>query len=147
MVHGRMLAGNINNWTKFFRQAFGQSKPGGWLEMNEFESKFYLGNDQESVQLNMLVKVFNDASAKFAMRDAGFEDVEDPNLRDLGEIVHRAALESVESYILALGSRILEKKAESIGDIVKTTKNELNNDEYCLYVHAHCICGRRPKYN
>ena len=90
LVHGRMLAGSISDWTKFFRQAFGQLKPGGWIEMNEFEAKFYYRNEngEQSEQLNMLVKIFNKHSSDFgkgfndvllipeAMRNSGFEDVE-----------------------------------------------------------------------
>lgn len=90
LVHGRMLAGSISDWTKFFRQAFGQLKPGGWIEMNEFEAKFYYRNQngEQSEQLNMLAKVFNKHSSDFgkgfndgllipeAMRNAGFEDIE-----------------------------------------------------------------------
>lgn len=90
LVHGRMLAGSISDWTKFFRQAFGQLKPGGWIEMNEFEAKFYYrdANGKQSEQLDMLVKVFNEKSSDFgkgfndvliipeAMRNAGFEAIE-----------------------------------------------------------------------
>jgi SAM-dependent methyltransferase len=90
LVHGRMLAGSIGDWTEFFRRAFGQLKPGGWLEMNEFEAEFYYRNPngQQSDQLNMLVKVFNEKSTAFgkgfndvllipeAMRNAGFEDID-----------------------------------------------------------------------
>lgn len=100
LVHGRMLAGSISNWTKFFRQAFGQLKPGGWIEMNEFEAKFYYHNQkgEQSEQLNMLVKVFNKHSSDIgkgfndvllipeAMRNAGFEDVE-VNIQQVGTLL------------------------------------------------------------
>ena len=90
LVHGRMLAGSISDWTKFFRQAFGQLKPGGWIEMNEFEAKFYYRDENgvQSEQLDMLVKVFNRQSEEFgkgfndvlliqeAMSNAGFENIE-----------------------------------------------------------------------
>ena len=72
---------------------------------------------------------------------------DEPDLKNLGKIVHHAALESIESYILALGSRIMEETAESVGEIVTATKSELNkSDQYRLYAHAHFIWGRRPKY-
>ncbi|EEA24562.1 hypothetical protein EYB25_004313 [Talaromyces marneffei] len=175
LIHGRMLAGSIDDWTKFFRQAFGQLKPGGWIEMNEFEAMFYYRdqNGEQSDQLNMLVKVFNKQSSTAfgkgfndvllipeAMRDAGFEDIdmdiqrvpigtwhEDTHLRDLGKTAHSAAVQSIEPYILALGTRVMMDPAESVLDIVRATRDSLDNPDYHLYAHAHFIWGRRPKYN
>jgi SAM-dependent methyltransferase len=190
LVHGRMLAGSISDWTKFFRQAFGQLKPGGWIEMNEFEAKFYYHNQngEQSEQLNMLVKIFNKHSSDIgkgfndvllipeAMRNAGFGDVEvniqqvgtllslvmgrwltcqvpigtwhkDKPLRKVGDSVHYAAVESIEPYILAIGTRILLDPAESVREIVRATRDSLDSRNYELYAHAHFIWGRRPKYN
>ena len=72
-IHGRMLAGGISDWNKFFRQAFGQLKPGGWLEMNEFEAKFYYHNQdgRKSLQLNCMTDYFNMRSKEFGK---GFND-------------------------------------------------------------------------
>lgn len=37
LIHGRMLAGRIQDWPRFFRQAMQRLRPGGWLELNEFQ--------------------------------------------------------------------------------------------------------------
>ncbi|EED18314.1 conserved hypothetical protein [Talaromyces stipitatus ATCC 10500] len=174
LVHGRMLAGSIHDWTKFFGQAFAQLKPGGWLEMNEIEAKFYYQNenDERCVQLDMLTQVFNRESTNFgkgfndvllmpeAMRNAGFEDItidiqkvpigqwpENYSTKDLGLRVQAAAIEAIEPYILAIGTRVVEDPAWSIREIVRASQMSLHNRNYQLYVQAHFIWGRKPNYS
>lgn len=36
-IHGRALGGVISDWKKFQAEAFKHLKPGGWLEMQDFE--------------------------------------------------------------------------------------------------------------
>lgn len=61
--------------------------------------------------------------------------------------MHYAAVESIEPYILAIGTRVMMDEAESVRDIVRATRDSLDNRDYHIYVHAHFIWGRRPKYN
>lgn len=37
LIHGRMLASCIKDWLRFFEQAMQRLRPGGWLELNEFQ--------------------------------------------------------------------------------------------------------------
>lgn len=88
-IHGRAMCGSIAEWNGLFQQAFDNLRPGGWLEMQEFEMEVY--SDDGTLEraeyipnwLNMVNeastrfgKSFNDASRlKPAMVDAGFADV------------------------------------------------------------------------
>lgn len=37
-IHGRALSGYSNDWSKFYRQAYDNLKPGGWIEMQEYDA-------------------------------------------------------------------------------------------------------------
>lgn len=39
-IHGRNLGGAVGDWVKFHEEAFKNLKPGGWLEMQEFNGHF-----------------------------------------------------------------------------------------------------------
>ena len=40
-IHCRYLAGSIVDWPKLMRQAFQFTKPGGWVEFQDFDMQFY----------------------------------------------------------------------------------------------------------
>jgi hypothetical protein len=90
-VHGRSMSGSIANWSDLFTEALQALKPGGWLEMQEFDVWFrseegelpvdskiaewqsYL--DQASLIFGKRLNVANEFKEK--MIDVGFEDVRD----------------------------------------------------------------------
>jgi trans-aconitate methyltransferase len=90
-VHGRSMSGSIANWSALFAEALKALKPGGWLEMQEFDVWFrseegelpadskitewqqYL--DQASLRFGKRLNVANEFKEK--MIEVGFEDVVD----------------------------------------------------------------------
>jgi hypothetical protein len=52
--------------------------------------------------------------------------------------VHYAAVESIEPYILAIGTRLMLDPAESVRDIVRATRDSLDSRDYDLYL---CTCS------
>jgi SAM-dependent methyltransferase len=44
-IHGRALAGSIANFDLLFRRIYENLKPGGWVEMQEFQSTIYSDDD------------------------------------------------------------------------------------------------------
>lgn len=91
LVHGRSMSGSIANWSTLFGEAFQSLKPGGWLEMQEFDVWFrseegelpadskimewqqYL--DQASLMFGKRLNIANQFKEK--MIGVGFEDVRD----------------------------------------------------------------------
>ena len=39
-IHGRAMGGVIANWSKFHAECFKHLKPGGWLEIQDYETVF-----------------------------------------------------------------------------------------------------------
>jgi hypothetical protein len=46
-IYGKGLAGSINNWVHLYRQAYDHLKPGGWIEMQEYEGVVTSDDDPE----------------------------------------------------------------------------------------------------
>lgn len=90
-IHGRAMSGSIKDWSKLYNQAFTHLKPGGWLEMQEYETwgKSDDGTLENATHLLEWQAKINDASATFGKEmnvaethkqrliDAGFVDVKD----------------------------------------------------------------------
>jgi trans-aconitate methyltransferase len=90
-IHGRAMSGAIKDWSKLYDQAYKHLKPGGWLEMQEYETwaksddgtlenAKYLMEWQSKVDeaATLFGKKMNVAEThKQRLIDAGFVDVRD----------------------------------------------------------------------
>jgi hypothetical protein len=88
-IHSRNLAGCIADWPRLVAQAFEFTKPGGWVEFQDFELRFYSADgtfvpdnpsDIWSKELILALKAFGlepEPGPKLEqwIRDAGFENV------------------------------------------------------------------------
>ena len=91
-IHARAIAGGIKDWSRLYSQIFQHLKPGGWLEMQEYET-WITSNDNDTkaraTYLNKWQELVNEASGVFGkdlnvattqkqrLIDAGFLDVQD----------------------------------------------------------------------
>jgi SAM-dependent methyltransferase len=91
-IHGRAISGSIADFDMLYRRIYDNLKPGGWVEIQDYEPGFYADDDPSLSKAPNCLKVAtlgNVASEKvgriFAiaqlqkqkMIDAGFEDVHD----------------------------------------------------------------------
>jgi SAM-dependent methyltransferase len=101
-IHGRAIGGSIANFELLYRRIYDNLNPGGWVEIQEYESSFYSDDDPQLLlapNCKKLTELCNIASEKsgrsFAiasqqrqkMIDAGFEDVQN----DLYKVCLRSA--------------------------------------------------------
>lgn len=94
-IHGRALSGTSSDWDRFYKQALQHLKPGGVMEMQEYDAWIFSDDDscdrapwtmewvnKLDAASKMYGKQINVAQHhKQWMKDAGFEDVR--------EVVHR----------------------------------------------------------
>lgn len=96
-IHMRWLVGSVTNWEALFGQAYRALRPGGWLE--SYEGAAIMESDDGSVSENSAMgqwgKIFvnfgktierpftvvADGTQPEAMRDAGFVDIEQKDLK------------------------------------------------------------------
>ncbi len=91
-IHARTIRGCVGNFPLLYRRIYNNLKPGGWVEVQEYESYIACDNDPNNEKIPNITKwvaILNEASAKFGkpisiarqqkqyMADAGFHDVQD----------------------------------------------------------------------
>lgn len=90
-IHGRSLCGTSGDWPRFYSQVMENLKPGGWVEMQEYDAWIFSDDDscdrapwtmewvdKLEAASNLYGKPINVARyQKQWMIDAGFEDVEE----------------------------------------------------------------------
>lgn len=90
-IHGRAMAGGIADWEKLFQQIYDHLRPGGWVELQEYEAWIHSDDgtlEQAPTVMDWQLKL-DDASRRFGkhfnvagtlkqkMVDAGFVNVRD----------------------------------------------------------------------
>lgn len=100
-IHGRGLGGSVKEWDLFYSRLFKTLKPGGWVEMQEYEAWVKSDDDPELSNCPSVLQwqqLIDDASIIFGKRvniaesvkqrliDAGFEDVHDDVYKVRGHI-------------------------------------------------------------
>ena len=94
-VHARYLAAAIADWPQLMRQAFENTKPGGWAEFQDFDLTYYSedGSLKEDQSISKWITTLIDAAYGFGrdpcpgsklegwMKDAGFENVQHEKFR------------------------------------------------------------------
>jgi hypothetical protein len=90
-IHGRAMAGSITDWPKLYRDIYANLKPGGWVEMQDYEANVSTDDDsaERAPNLYKFQEVVAEASVQFGkdlqvarkqrqyMIEAGFVDVKD----------------------------------------------------------------------
>lgn len=69
-IHGRMIAGSVQDFPALYEKIYNHLKPGGWLEMQEFDPVFRSDDgtiDQADVMLQWQ-SLINEAAARFGKK-------------------------------------------------------------------------------
>lgn len=170
-IHGRTLSGSVGNWKELFEKAYKHLKPGGWFEMHE--APIWCWSDDGSLKpdsaLLQFLSTLEQASSKDGrslnvceklkpwMIEAGFEDVQmkihkipwgpwakDAHLREIGRFQFVNAMESVDSYGLALMTRGMGYSEEHAKIFLAIVKNELRSKSLHAYNLIYFVYGRKP---
>ncbi|KAL2208571.1 S-adenosyl-L-methionine-dependent methyltransferase [Sarocladium strictum] len=170
-IHGRALSGTSANWPRFYGNVLDTLKPGGWVEMQEYDAWIFSDDDSCSRAPWTMewVDKLDGASKLFGkqinvaknhrqwMIDAGFEEVQelvyripigswarDPTLKELGkfELIHMQM--SVDSHTPALFSRVWHYTEEQCRVMIENVKREFRDKDLRLITSYRFIIGRRP---
>ncbi|KAL1995497.1 hypothetical protein VTN49DRAFT_1684 [Thermomyces lanuginosus] len=172
LIHARGMSGSIADWPKLMAQAYDNLRPGGWFELQEYETLIMSDDDtiNQAVALRQWADLLNNASEKFGkpmldcvkhrqrMIDAGFVDVQqetykvpmgtwpkDRRLKELGRYQLYQMLEAVEPFTLALFTRVLRWSQEDIQQLMDRVRADLCNPKLHLYSRFHFVYGRKPE--
>ncbi|KAF9882930.1 hypothetical protein FE257_004865 [Aspergillus nanangensis] len=170
-VHSRSMGGGIADWPRYIRQAYNHVKPGGWVELQEYETWVHSddGTDKDAVMIQDWQQKLEESSSKFGkrmniardlsemMEETGFINVADDaykcpvgswpksaRLKEIGRVGKVTLFEAVEPYTLALFTRVLGWTYDEAQDYVTKVRAELLDAQYHIYVVFHYIYGQRP---
>lgn len=68
----------------------------------------------------------------------------DPKLKEIGLYQLVQMLDGIESYTMALLTRVLGWSVEGVQVMLAHARNELRNQKNHLYTHVHFVYGRKP---
>ncbi|PYI14631.1 TAM domain methyltransferase [Aspergillus violaceofuscus CBS 115571] len=170
-IHGRSLGGSIADWPRFLQQAYQHVRPGGWVEIQEFETWIRSddGTDRQAVLIHEYQRKLDEASRKFGrrmniaasvrgwMQDAGFQNVTDdtykcplgpwarnPHFKELGRMGKAAFFDTIEPYSLALLTRVMGYTYEQAQQYAQDVRHELVHGSFHIYTLFHYVYGQRP---
>ncbi|KAI8277664.1 Secondary metabolism regulator LAE1 [Colletotrichum sp. SAR11_240] len=150
-IHGRALSGTSSNWARFYDRVMGGLKPGGWVEMQEYDAWIFSDDDSfdRAIWTKEWVTKLDDASKTYGKRinvarfhkqwmiDAGFEDVQE--LIPIGPWAKEPALKELGRYELA--HMQIEDQARVL---MEGVKREFRSKDYRLITSYRFITGRKP---
>ena len=126
-IHGRAMGGSIRDWKTLYREIYKHLRPGGWVEIQEYETWTLPSNPEDKLPPSLLKwqQSINEASEKFGknlnvakdhkenMIAAGFVDVED--------VVHKVFSCNYYQFTALMNSQVSigdwpeDQKAKEIG--------------------------------
>ncbi|KAF2183830.1 TAM domain methyltransferase [Zopfia rhizophila CBS 207.26] len=151
-IHMRYLLGSIRDWPELLRQAYDQTTPGGWIELQDFNTHGY-SEDGSADQDNMFLKfcqVFNDACDKMGrcgspgqhlkgwVEAAGFKNVQhkvykcpvgpwakDRKLKQIGAVYMVLMTEVLEAALIGLLTRIEGWQPEEVQVFIAQVRKDM----------------------
>jgi len=172
-IHGRGIGGSVNDFGLLYSRIYRNLKPGGWVEVDEYESYISSDDDPNLEKIPNITKwlaLCNEASAKFGksisiapeqkqyMIDAGFHNVRDdiykvpigtwpaePRLKEIGMYQREHVLLCVESFTLGLLGRVMGWSNDECQVLMAEVRRELRDPKLRLYTVFHFVIGRRPE--
>lgn len=166
-IHCRYLAGSLKDWPKLMRQAFTHTKPGGWVEFQDFEMRWYThagefknGDplDQWCTEIIEGVKsigVEPEPGPKLQgwIEDAGFVKVnhallpiptgtwpKDRRLKEIGAIDMVQFLDGLESMSVRTLTGLRGYTMEEVTVLMANLRKELRNPRLQVQ-HNLCVCS------
>ncbi len=170
-IHTRDLGGAISDWPKLLRQSYDNLKLGGWIELQEFEVTLKSDDDTLKLAPNLCeyIERLHEASKMFnrpmniaenhkeRLKEAGFELVTDEvykvpssgwprdlTQKEIGRYNLCSLLLAVESYALALFTRVLGWSNERVQVFLVGVRADLKNRRVHSYCNLHIVYGRKP---
>ncbi|WEW54703.1 hypothetical protein PRK78_000125 [Emydomyces testavorans] len=170
-IHGRGMGGSIADWDRLYAQIYKNLRPGGWVEMQEYETG--MRSDDNTLDNAPLIKKLqqagDEASIKFGKQfnvaekhkqrliDAGFVNVQDdiykipvgtwpkdPKMKRLGFYQLVQVLAAIEPFMMALCTRVMGYTVEETQVLMDGVRAEIKNPKNHLYCQFHFVYGQKP---
>lgn len=169
MVHIRQLCGLINDWPKFYNQAFRILKPGGVLEIQDllyFEcedgplpedshvrrwSELLIAG-MRAAGRELPIKGHSAELAKIGFERVNYDSVKiavggwpvDKAEKELGRYMRQHTLDGIECVSMSLFSRILGWSKADVDTLLYGVRQDIKNRKHRIFTSLHITHGRKP---
>ena len=171
LIHMRYLAAAIVDWPKLVGQAFTNTKPGGWVEFQDFDPTYFSddGSLKEGASLAKFVRLFNEACSGFGrlstpgphlegwLKDAGFINVaherfrlpvgpwpKDKHLKTIGSWNLVQLEDGLEAFAFRLFTQHLGWKREEVEVLLAEVRKDLRDPRIHAQYSFHVAYGQKP---
>ncbi|EEH45933.2 uncharacterized protein PADG_02083 [Paracoccidioides brasiliensis Pb18] len=169
-IHAREITGSIQDYPKLFAQAYRHLAPGGFLEMQSMQTNFFSddGTRESAVTAVRWQEMLVEASRRFGkelgveerwrvgMEEAGFVGVKemvykvplsawpkDPHMKELGRYQAAYTQKMLQSYSLALFTRVLGWSKAELDALLEEVGNDLRDPKAHLYAKVRVVYGQK----
>ncbi|KXT06715.1 hypothetical protein AC578_8536 [Pseudocercospora eumusae] len=171
-IHGRGMGGSVADWPLLYSRIYEHLKPGGWVEMQEYEAWISSDDDPELTKapnVKRWQELIDQASSQFGKKmnvaadqrkwieEAGFEDVREDvwkipigtwaknkKLKEVGRYQREHMIMCVEAFTLAPLTRVLGWTMDEAQVLMAGVRNEFRDPKIHLLTIFHFVYGRKP---
>lgn len=172
LVHGRMLVGSLKDPQAFFKQAYENLVPGGWLEMQDFSAPVLCddGTCTKESALWRWQENLTDASVKLGrplntppkykqwMEEAGLTNVQEvvykwpsntwpkeEHYKTVGAWQMINVLEGMQGFTMALFTRVLGWSKEEVEVFLTDVRKDMRDKGIHAYWNIYFVYGQKPE--
>ncbi|KAL1980724.1 hypothetical protein VTN96DRAFT_3606 [Rasamsonia emersonii] len=170
-IHARYLCHSIKDFKKLIRQAYNCTKPGGWVEFQDWDCR--IRSEDGSLEGTALQRYYTEVVNAFEragypaspgryleewFREAGFVDIhvrkypvpmsvwpKDPYYKEIGAWLRVIVSEAFEGGAMAVLTRYENWKPEEVTVLAAGAKNDLKNRDIHAIMDFWVVYGRKPE--
>jgi len=170
-IHARYLAGAIKDWPKLMKQAFKFTKPGGWVEFQDFNMEFYTLQgaftpgcplDEWTRQIirglkKMGVEPEPGPKLEGWLKDAGFINIhhkvlpipvgvwpKNRQMKEIGALDYHQFLEGLEGISMHVFTNTAGWKPEEVQVFLIDVRKNLSNRRLQVQHNFHVAYAQKP---
>ncbi|KAF2842832.1 S-adenosyl-L-methionine-dependent methyltransferase [Patellaria atrata CBS 101060] len=170
LIHARYLAGSLKDWPGLMEQAYKFTKPGGWVEFQDFDMRFYTTNGEfyRGCPSDVWTEKVIEGITKFGLvaepgpkleqwvRDAGFINVhhelipipvgrwpKDPKKKEIGMFDLYQFLDGLEAISLRVLTTALNWKPEEVQVLLANVRKDLKNPRFQAQHNYHVVWAQK----
>ncbi|KAG0634483.1 S-adenosyl-L-methionine-dependent methyltransferase, partial [Tuber brumale] len=171
LIHMRHLNGGIKDWGRLIKQAFKALKPGGWLDIAEYECELRSDDGSLSAQSSLCkyYELINAAADKIGQEfkiaaslddfilGAGFDKVRheemkvplgiwpaDKKQKEIGAFLMLTTETAFEAFGMALLTRTLGMEIPEVNELIAAAKRESRSRKIHPYTYQHFYYAQKP---
>ncbi|KAI9733115.1 MAG: hypothetical protein M1834_003662 [Cirrosporium novae-zelandiae] len=171
-IHSRMVLFGWRDWSRYFRQAYKNLNPGGWLEIQEFSFPFECPDGSCSIEDPAIrwTQLVVEAAAKNGvnlrafkdwgrqMQEAGFVDIHYKALRFpvnpwgkgkkaklMGRLGLRDALNGCSGITMRPLTKFLGWTPEEVDELVEAAKEQMLDRNIHVFMPIYVLYARKPE--